>query len=333
MRRPSAPTERALARLAAAATGGLLVAVAATFAAGTACAGDDALRAALRPLGPWPQAAPPPGDAASAAAVALGEQLFFSPRLGSGGVRCASCHEPWRGFVDGRPRALGVGQGTRNTPTLLDVARHRRFGWDGGRDDLAEQSLRPLADANEMPAPAAQVGALLRGDATLAARYAAAFGSAPPADDDAAVRGAGRALAAYVATLASPRTPFDAWRDAVVAGGFARAPSPAAERGFALFAGRGGCVACHAGPAFSDDAPHASVSRPQDAFRTPGLRGVAATAPYMHDGSVASLCDAVRPHALGQPAGLDAGERHDLAAFLATLQPGPTPDTPACGPD
>jgi len=340
MRRPSARTERAAPgrgrrTLAAALLGATLGATLAAAAQDEPSLGDR-----LQALGPWPPAAPAAGEA-QRAAVALGEQLFFSPRLGErGGVRCASCHEPWRRFADGRARALGLAEGSRNTPSLLNVGQHRRYGWDGLRDDLAAQALRPLADPREMPAGAAHVAALVRDDAALSARYAAAFGAAP-ADDEAALRGTGRALAAYVATLTSPRTPFDAWRDAVVAGSGAEPPSAAAARGFALFVGRGGCIACHAGPAFSDDAWHASLIRSAGAdgrpdegrgangFRTPGLREVAATAPYMHDGSVATLCDAVRPHAAGQPAGLDLHARRDLVAFLETLQAGPAPASDA----
>jgi len=316
----------------------LAFALAAALAGAPAAAGDEAghadLADALRPFGPWPAAPAAADDPADRAAATLGEQLFFSPRLGDGGgVRCASCHEPWRGYVDGRARALGRAQGERNTPTLLDVARHRRFGWDGARTDLATQALRPLEDPREMPASAAHVAALLRGDATLSARYAAAFGAPPGADDDAVLGAVGRALAAYVATLASPRTPFDDWRDAVVAGSPAPAPAAAAARGFGLFAGRGGCVGCHAGPTFSDDALHAPLAAGALArVRTPGLRGVAASPPYMHDGSIATLCDAVRPHADGQPAGLSPVQRTDLVAFLLTLQAGPASGGRASGP-
>ena len=342
MRRRSARTEGGIAALACA------LALLAGLATRAVAHDDDPTRARMLTLGPWPPAAPAADDARRAA-IALGEQLFFSPRLGEGaGVRCASCHEPWRRYTDGRPRALGLAEGQRNTPTLLDVAQHRRFGWDGARDDLANQALRPLADPREMPAGAAHVAALLRGDGGFATRYAAAFGAPPGVDDEAVLRDAGRALAAYVATLTSARTPFDAWRDASAADAAARPPSPAAARGLALFTGRGGCIACHAGPTFSDDGFHVSLirstgpdGRPDDgqaafapnAFRTPGLRDVAATAPYMHDGSVASLCDALRPHAAGQPAGLGIDDRRDLVAFLETLQSGPPPAVDAAGHD
>lgn len=318
-------------------------------------------RADVLALGPWPPANT--ADARNPASgrpegVALGEALFHSTRLAdAGGVRCASCHEPWRGFTDGRPRALGMAPGARNTPSLLNVATHRRFGWDGATDDLARQSLRPLSDPREMPARPAHIVDLLRGDAELGARFGRVFGPVSAADDDTLLRETGLALAAYVETLTSARTPFDDWRDAIAAGrspGAAALP-PAALRGLRLFVGHGGCVACHSGPTLGDDAFHVSLVRSAgpdgradtgrpgplpNAFRTPGLREVGATAPYMHDGSVATLCDAVRPHALGPdgvaPPSLDGADRRDLVAFLATLTasraPGGDAGVPACAP-
>ncbi len=314
-------------------------------------------RAAILASGPWPSA--PVRDAANPASgdpagIALGEALFHSPRLSPGGLRCASCHEPWRSFADGRVVAQGVASGARNTPSLLDAARHRRYGWDGARDTLSAQCLRPLDDPREMPASAAHVAALVRGDAALSARYASVFGGPPEADDARVEHAVGLALAAYVETLASPRAPFDDWRDRQAASPGDVAPSaafpPAALRGLRLFTGRAGCTACHAGPTFSDDALHASRvhsldadGRPDaghpgplpNAFRTPGLRGVAATAPYMHDGSAASLCDAVKPHATdahASPPELDAAQRSDLVAFLRTLSPSPPDRDADCGP-
>lgn len=369
MRRPSEASNRAMRRALAAAAGALLAggAVLALLALlGSArAAGPDgpsltpSERAAIVALGPWPPA--PVRDAANPASghpagIALGEALFYGPRLSPTGLRCASCHEPWRQFTDGRALARGVAAGSRNTPSLLDAARHRRFGWDGGHDQLWQQCLRPLQDPREMPAGPAQVAALMRGDAALSARYAAIFGAAPGGDDASVTRDVGRALAAYVETLATPRTPFDDWRDRLAeapAGVEPPAPaafSGAARRGLRLFVGRAGCAACHSGPTLSDDAFHVSTVRsmtapgvpdrgraegPANAFRTPGLRNVAATAPYFHDGSVASLCDAIRPHAVGRagaPPLLDASERRDLAAFLRTLSPAtPSDDAPrAC---
>jgi cytochrome c peroxidase len=354
MRRPSAAGSPRRRRSSAAgvlpAGSGVVALALLPFAAPTGAARAGMLtpaeRAAVLTLGPWPP--PPVHDVANPASgrpagIALGEALFYSARLSPSGLRCASCHEPWRHFADGRAVAQGMARGSRNTPTLLDAARHRHYGWDGAHDQLWRQSLRPLEDVREMPATGAQVGALLRHDAPLAARYAAAFGAAPGDDDVAVARSAGRALAAYVETLVSPRTPFDAWRDRLAAAGGGVEPAvsgafpPGARRGLRLFVGRAGCAACHGGPTLGDDAFHASLVHSltaagtpdagrrgavPNAFRTPSLRGAVSTGPWMHDGSAARLCDALRPHAADpgvDPPALTAAERGDLAAFLRTL--------------
>ena len=343
---------RSLAAAAGALLAGAAVIALLAFLSSTPAATTDTTaltpseRAAIVALGPWPLA--PVRDDANPASgnrlgVALGEALFHSPRLSPTGLRCASCHEPWRHFADGRAVAQGIAAGSRNTPSLLDAARHRHYGWDGARDQLWQQSLRPLQDAREMPAGAAQVAALVRGDTSLSARYAQVFGTSPGADDARVTRDVGLALAAYVETLATPRTPFDDWRDRLAAASDGVEPAtsdafpPAARRGLRLFVGRAGCSACHAGPTLGDDAFHASLvhsmtapgvpdaghgGEPANAYRTPGLRDVAATAPYFHDGSAARLCDAAQPHAADpgtEPPSLTASERRDLVAFLRTL--------------
>ncbi len=353
MRRRSAASSRPLWRSLAAAAGALLAgaAVVALLCARPAAGIDTgaltpAERTAILALGPWPPA--PIRDPANPASgrregIALGETLFHSARLSPTGLRCASCHEPWRHFADGRAVAQGIAPGSRNTPSLLDAARHPRYGWDGVRDQLWQQSLRPLEDRREMPADAVQVAALMRGDAALSARHAAIFGAV--SDDDARVtREVGLALAAYVETLATPRAAFDDWRDKLAAASDP-APSdafpPAARRGLRLFVGRAGCSSCHAGPTFSDDALHVSLrhsmsapgvpdaghpGEPANRFRTPGLRDVASTAPYLHDGSAAGLCDAIQPHAADAgvaPPLLTSAERRDLVAFLRTLSADP----------
>lgn len=373
MRRRSAPSNRALRRSPAAAAAALFagaagVALLALLCSPPAAAIDTgaltpAERAAILALGPWPPA--PIRDPANPASgrsdgIALGETLFYSPRLSPTGLRCASCHEPWRHFADGRVVAQGVMAGSRNTPGLLDAARHRHYGWDGAHDALWQQSLRPLEDAREMPASAAQVAAVMRGDATLSARLADVFGKPPGSRDEGdaiVLREVGLALAAYIETLVTPRTPFDDWRDRLAAAAGAGEPATsdvfpaAARRGLRLFVGRGGCVACHAGPTLGDDAFHVSLvhsltasgspdagrrGEPFNAFRTPGLRDVAGTAPYLHDGSAAGLCDALQPHAADPgavPPPLSAAERRDLLAFLRTLSAsGMKDDAPSCAP-
>lgn len=331
-------------------------------------------RARILSLGPWPP--PAVADASNRvsrqpAAIAFGEALFHTTRLSRvPGLRCASCHAPWRQFTDGRRTGLGAAPGDRNTPTLLNIAQQRWFGWDGANDNLWAQSIRPLLDEREMRADAAFVAAQLRADERLAAMYRNGFGREPPADDTLLMVDLAKALAAFQETLVSGRTPFDVFRDALAGHDDAAAAAYplAAQRGLRLFIGRAQCVDCHAGALFSDGRFHAVTIRSQradgtfdegrtaglahwaaspfalagrfndgnarsvpeaamaGAFRTPPLREVAATGPYMHDGSIAKLCDALQAHALPSEAlprpgarPLNTREREDLVAFLISL--------------
>ena len=262
-------------------------------------------------LGPWPPQMPrDPRNRVSGKreAIAFGERLFFEPRLsGTGSVLCATCHAPFRTFQDARPRAFGLEQVERNTPTLLNVAFYRRYGWDGVRENLWSQSIRPLLEPREMGSSAAHVASFVRRQ--LAADYGKSFDAPPPADDEALLADVGKALAAYQETLITGRTPFDDFRDALErsdAAAMARYPL-AALRGLQLFVGKGECIACHAGPQFSDGANVGG-------FRVPALRNVALTAPYMHDGSVATLSEAARHRA-----DLTPRERENVVAFLRSL--------------
>ena len=290
----------------------MLLALVLLFASCAGRAGDVAFSRdeviKIRWHGPWPpkRRAPP-----RPAAAALGERLFFDPRLsGTGSVLCASCHVPYRAFQDGRALAFGLAQGARNTPSLLNVAFFRRFGWDGARASLAAQSLRPLLAPDEMRSSAARVAALLRG--SYAEPYREAFSRPPSADDQQILDNAGKALAAFQQTLVSGRTPFDAFRDSLrdaragADGPVVAAYPEAAQRGLKLFVER--CSTCHAGALFTSGA----IVR---GFRVPSLRNVARTAPYMHDGALASLEEAAR-HADRNIGDAQAGE---LAQFLKTL--------------
>ncbi|TAN51655.1 MAG: hypothetical protein EPN19_12000 [Betaproteobacteria bacterium] len=346
----------------------------------------DEVRAVLR-HGPWP---PPmardPSNRVSGNrdAIALGEKLFFEPRLSQGGqLFCASCHVPYRAWQDGRRRARGLAEVDRNTPSVLNVRLQRWFGWDGAGDSLWAQSLRPILDAREMGASAAQVAALMREDAEYACRYRKSFGTAPASDDADVLVAVGKALAAFQETLASGRSAFDDFRDALERGereALERYPR-AAQRGLRIFVGKGACNVCHLGPAFSngefhdagvpffirggvDPGRHGGIRRLQASaynllgrhnddqsgaaatrtkhvalehrnfgeFKVPGLRNVALTAPYMHNGSLATLADVVRHyseldverlHADGEailkPLRLSSQESADLVAFLESL--------------
>jgi cytochrome c peroxidase len=369
---------------------------------------DAAARATIVSHGPWPP--PPQRDptnrvSGQPAAIALGKRLFFDPRLsGNGRMACAHCHVGERAFTDGKPRAHGIEALDRNTPALHDLAGQRWFGWDGGADSLWAASVRPILAPAEMGGSAEGVARLIATDRGMRAHYRAVFG---PAGDDARVLAdVGKALAAYLETLRTPRTAFDRFRDAVAAGdrvAAARYPV-AARRGLALFVGEGRCSVCHAGPRFSngefhdvgiafmpapgrvDPGRHAGIRRlltdpysllgpyndqtaptnpagdtaravttrtvtlqPRNwgEWKTPGLRGLARTAPYMHDGSKATLRAVIehysdlnidRLHADGEallrPLRLSPAQIDDLLAFLATLDVSPPhPERQTAAPD
>jgi len=215
-------------------------------------------------LGPWPPLPEPdPANAwhERAQAQAFGRRLFVDPRLSaSGRVACASCHQPARAFQDGRRTALArQGVGPRNTPGLWDLASQRWFGWGGSSDSLWAASLAPLLAQGEMAQSLSGLAALVRRHPDLAGGWRRAHGLLPtqalPADDARIAVGLAKALAAWQATLVSPRTPFDDFRDAVAAGNWrvaARYP-PAAQRGLRLFVGAGRCTACHSGARFTND--------------------------------------------------------------------------------
>lgn len=368
--------------------GALLALMLASVACAQLVVLTEAEKRAILRHGPWPAPwAPDPSNRASgnAEAVALGERLFFEPRLSEGSkVLCATCHAPFRGWHDGRARSHGLADVERNTPSVLNVRYNRWHGWDGANDSLWAQSIRPIVDAREMGGSVAQAAALVRGDADYACRYAKALGGPPPADDEVLLAGLGKALAAYQETLVTGRTPFDDFRDALEKGdaaGMARYPV-AAQRGARIFVGKGNCVACHLGPTFSNgefhdigvpffnpdrsvdpgrhrgiqrllSSPYNLLGRHSDAkdeavsvktrrvalehrnfgeFKVPMLRNVALTAPYMHNGSLATLADVVKHYseinpdrlhsdgeAILKPLRLTPRESADLVAFLESL--------------
>jgi cytochrome c peroxidase len=357
--------------------------------------------------GPWPQPVlrdPSNRVSGSPAAVALGQRLFFDPRLSANGaIACATCHAPARAWTDGRKQAVGLAPLDRNSPTILNAGLLRWFSWDGGADSLWAQALRAMLDPREMGASAPLVAGVLRSDAALACRHRAAFGGGG-ADDDQMLVDAAKAIAAFVETRASGRAPFDEFRDALARGdrdAAARYPV-AAQRGLRIFIGRGNCSICHFGASFtnsefhdvgvpfmlapnrvdagrhggikrlfadpynllgkySDDPSRASAAKTRHVelqhanfgqFKTPSLRNAALTAPYMHDGRLATLRDVVRHYSeldlerlhthgeqLLRPLKLSPRESDDLVAFLESLTdahaaapPEAPPPVTGCGP-
>ncbi len=301
---------------------------------------DDAPDDGVRLVGPpgYGAVPVPAHNPISPAKVELGRRLFHDPLLsGDGTVSCASCHLAERAFTDGRPVSRGAGgrAGLRNAPSLLDAAYRQPLFWDGGSMSLEAQVLAPLTDENEMDADLADVLARLDAHPTYPALFREAFGEGP------SVRTLTGAVAAFERTLLSGPTPHDRY-----AAGDESALTPSARRGLALFEGRAACASCHPAPTFTTgafednglarvpaDSGRARVSfRPEDAyrFRIPSLRGVARTAPYMHDGRFATLDDVVAHYdrggettpgqsALVRPLRLSPAERADLVALLQSL--------------
>jgi cytochrome c peroxidase len=213
--------------------------------------------------GPWPPA--PVVDASNRVsgnplAATLGAALFSERRLSpDGALSCASCHDPAKAWTAGRAVSVGRGALERNAPSLVDLGGQRWFGWDGASDSLWAASLRPILEPRELGGSIAGTAALLRGDPALSRCYAQAFGRAASGVDDTALAvDAAKALAAFQETLASGRTPFDEFRDALVRGDHAAAArlSPAARRGARLFVGRANCALCHLGPSFTNGEFH-----------------------------------------------------------------------------
>jgi cytochrome c peroxidase len=257
--------------------------------------------------------------------VARGRELFLDTRLSRDrSIACASCHDPERAFTDGRPVAIGVFNrvGRRSAPALVNRGYGRSFFWDGRAATLEEQVLQPIQDPNEMdmtlPEASARVGM--------------------PIDE------VSRSLASFVRSLLSGDSPFDRFingdRDAL---------SAEQQAGLQVFRGKGNCTACHVGPTFSDERFHntgvawrdgrlqdegraAVTGRVEDrgAFKTPTLREVARTAPYMHDGSIGTLGHVVDFYDTGgrenpaldpelRPLRLTEAEKRALLAFLEAL--------------
>jgi cytochrome c peroxidase len=218
---------------------------------------DSEIKAILS-HGPWPAAAPvDPTNRVSGKqeAVEFGTRLFFDQRLsGRGTLACANCHVPERNWTDNQRRSFGTAEMDRNTPTLLNLAASRWYGWDGASDSLWAQSLRPMLDVRELAATPGHVAKVVRSDGDMACRYRKTFGAVPsPSDDEAVFVNVGKALAAFQETLTSGRTPFDHFRDALAKGTPPSATnySEAAQRGVKIFVGKGGCTNCHTGPNFT----------------------------------------------------------------------------------
>jgi cytochrome c peroxidase len=256
--------------------------------------------------------------------IELGRQLFLDSRLSRDGtIACATCHRPERAFSDSRNIAVGVSgrQGRRNAPALINRGYGRAFFWDGRARTLEEQVVMPIQDPNEMDLPIGEAAARVGLDPETLSR----------------------ALASFVRSILSGDSRFDQFingqRDAL---------SDEEQHGLQIFRGKGNCTACHVGPNFSDEKLHntgvawkpapgpeqrghyTDIGGGHGDFKTPTLREVSRTAPYMHDGSFASLEAVVdfydgggRPNAdldpEIHPLYLTIAEKRALVTFLGSL--------------
>ncbi|MET0650664.1 MAG: cytochrome c peroxidase [Pyrinomonadaceae bacterium] len=310
--------------------------------------------------------------------VALGEELFFDRRLSaSGTVSCAICHDPATAFADLQTFAIGHDgrAGARNTPTVLNAMFSDTQFWDGRAGSLEEQAREPLVNPLEMGMPSFEsVVERVAGLPGYRQKFARVFG-----DDGVTIETITKAIAAYERTQLSGNSPFDRFIT-----GDADAISEAQKRGWNLFRGKAGCVACHAyspsSPFFTDFGFHNTgnaskgvgfealagralqpaargaetprthdpaapppgdlsplgrflvTKRPQDigAFKTPSLRDVELTAPYMHNAAEKTLLDVVRFYNRGggknrhldsriTPLGLTDAEMSDVVEFMRAL--------------
>lgn len=269
--------------------------------------------------------------------IKLGKTLFFDPRLsGSNWISCGTCHNPTLGWSDGLPKANGEGQRVlrRATPTILNAAYSFLQMWDGRFNSLEEQALGPIESASEMNQDLDKLVIEL----SALEQYVELFKDAYPG------RGITQdtislALSNFERTILAKNAPFDRWIK-----GDNHAISNAAKRGFDLFEGKGHCSTCHSGFNFSDNGFHniglddddigrysvKKVDILQGAFKTPTLRNIEITAPYMHDGSYSTLEDVIGHYVKGgirknnlspnfKKAELNKAEVQDLVAFLRSL--------------
>jgi cytochrome c peroxidase len=283
------------------------------------------------------------------AKVRLGQQLYFDTRLSADAtISCATCHDPRAGWANPHPTDTGIkGQvGGRNSGTVINSAYMRFQFWDGRAGSLEEQALGPIHNPIEMGETLENVISKLNGIPGYKQQFNEVFGT------DVTTDGIAKAIASFERSIISGPSPFD--RHVT---GDRSAMSAAAVRGLKLFRGKAHCTPCHSGPAFSDQSfhnlgvgmnkenpdlgRHAVTKKDADRgrFKTPTLRNIALTPPYLHDGSEKTLMDVVNFYDRGGvanahldplmlPLHLTARERQDLVAFLEALT-GPLPKVEA----
>lgn len=245
----------------------------------------------------------PQDNPLSAAKIVLGKQLFFDGRLSRDNtVSCASCHDPKKGWSNGEPFATGIrGQvGGRNAPTIINAGYQYFQFWDGRAQHVEGQALGPVQNPIEMDLTLEELEAKLNKIDGYRKQFKDVFDSEVTRD------GIAKAIGAFERTILSGDAPYDRFK-----AGDKKALSESAQRGMKLFFNKGHCSACHSGGNFSDGAFHnigvgmdkekpdvgrfevSKLLGDRGAFRTPTLREIAKTGPYMHDGSIKTLKEVV----------------------------------------
>ncbi|MBW3541149.1 MAG: c-type cytochrome [Planctomycetes bacterium] len=328
LKRPIVP------RLAWACAAGLAVAAAGGLTAGS----DEQAETAFPVPKGLPEVPCPDDNPLSEGKIRLGKQLYFDPRLSRDEtVSCATCHDPAKGWSNSDAVATGVGgkKGGRSAPTIINSAYSRFQFWDGRAASLEEQALGPIANPIEMAMNLDEVVERIKGVEGYRKQFEECFGEEGVTEENIA-----RAIAAYERTILSGDAPFDRFK-----AGDKEALSEAAQRGMKIFFGKGQCSSCHTGPNFTDNSFHnvgvgmdrdepdfgretiSSLGGDRGSFKTPTLREIARTAPYMHDGSLKTLEDVVEHYVKGGvenpfldeaifPLNLTDQEKQDLVTFL-----------------
>lgn len=323
----------------------------------------------------------------NAEAAEFGQKLFFDTRLSAtGGISCATCHQPARHFTDGLPKGQGIGRSKRNTISIVGAAYSPWFYWDGRRDSQWAQALTPLEDPNEHGATREQIVGVVAADDAYKTSYRSLFGEfgdlsgKDPVAVNTVFANIGKAIAAFQRTLIPTASRFDEYVAAVLSSDTNQQSARLSDDevwGLRLFIGEAGCTQCHNGPLLTNNEFHNTgvLSSPGElpdkgraagvrevltnpfncsskfsddpekrcgelefmrtdstvvgAMRTPSLRNVEITAPYMHKGQIATLReviahyneapDAMIGHNEAKPLSLSRRELRQLEAFLRAL--------------
>lgn len=290
----------------------------------------------------------PPDNPLTPEKVELGRMLYFDPRIsGDGTISCATCHNPEKGWTDQLPVSAGIhGQkGAVSAPTVINSTYNAFQFWDGRAANLEEQALMPILNPIEMGM--ASHAAMVKGLSGIPGylRYfKKAFG-----DETVSKERIAQAIASFERTVLSGNSRFDRWTY-----GDKTAMTESEVRGRELFFGKANCTRCHAGPNFSDGMFHnlgvgqnkpkpdlgrfsvTKATEDRGAFKTPTVREITKTAPYMHDGSEPTLEEVVDFYVRGgnknpnldsrlEPLTLTDQEKADLVAFMKALDGNPYP--------